>query len=229
MAEQFAQASRRWEQEGESILPLARWEAARGAIEALYAASIASERADHGEHGEPADRANLPLLVPPSWDPMLLSICRRSLSWEGPPTPPPHERLEVLEPAWSAGPSIAELLLEAGVPSRGRAFTQAAPGAAPGLTPDVTADFAFLLPGKPDTSGDPLVIALPRRTPLLPDEANALRALCRARPVLLVALEQDSFLDDFPEAAGRLSACDATPAMRRAIALEIAEILSKVS
>ncbi|MGH7723958.1 MAG: glycoside hydrolase family 3 N-terminal domain-containing protein [Candidatus Eiseniibacteriota bacterium] len=234
VTEQFAQAARRWEHEGESILPLARWEAARGAIEALYAASIASERADHGEHGEPADRANLSLLVPPSWDPMLLSICRRSLSWDGPPTPPAHERLEVLEPAWSAGPSIAELLLEAGVPSRGRAFRQAAPGAAPGRTPDVTPDFASALPigaagGGGTNASDPLVVALPRRTQLLPDEAHALHALCGARPVLLVALEQDSFLGDFPEAAGRLSACDATPAMRRAIALEIAEILSKVS
>ena len=44
----------------------------------------------------------------------------------------------------------------------------------------------------------------------------------------LSALEQDAFLADFPEAAGRLSACDATPAMRRAIAAEIAGAMSRV-
>ncbi len=233
VAGQFVHAARRWDLEGEAVLPLVRWEGARGAIEALYAASTASERADHGERGEPADRANHSLLVPPSWDPMLLSICRRSLSWDGPPAPPAYERLEVLEPAWTSGPAIAELLLEAGVPSRGRTFTQAAPGAAPGRTPDVTEDLAGALPGRAVAAGEraaePIVIALPRRTALLPDETGALHALCRTRPTLLVALEQDSFLCDFPEAAGRLSACDATPAMRRAIALEIAEILSRVS
>ena len=41
--------------------------------------------------------------------------------------------------------------------------------------------------------------------------------------------EQDAFLADFPEAAGRLSACDATPAMRRAVAGEIAGAMSQVS
>ena len=40
----------------------------------------------------------------------------------GPPGALALDRLEVLEPAWAAGPSIAELLLEAGVPARGRAF-----------------------------------------------------------------------------------------------------------
>jgi hypothetical protein len=69
---------------------------------------------------------------------------------------------------------------------------------------------------------------LPRRTPLSPDDERELRALCLARPTVLVALEQDAFLKDFPEAAGRLSACDATPAMRRAIAAEIAGAMSRV-
>jgi archaeosine-15-forming tRNA-guanine transglycosylase len=67
-------------------------------------------------------------------------------------------------------------------------------------------------------------VALPRRTPLSSDETRELHALCAARPVVLVALEQDGFLAEFIEAAGRLSACDATPAMRRAVAMELAEL-----
>jgi hypothetical protein len=46
---------------------------------------------------------------------------------------------------------------------------------------------------------------------------------------VLVALEQDAFLADFPDAAGRLSACDATPAMRRAVAQELAGLGARVS
>jgi len=64
--------------------------------------------------------------------------------------------------------------------------------------------------GDAHASPDPLVVALPRRTPLSPDEARELHALCAARPTVLVALEQDAFLADFHEAAGRLSAGDAT-------------------
>jgi len=233
-------AARRWSEGGEAVLPLARWEAARGAIDALYAAALAAERSDHdkssrGEarsrRGALADPAQRALLVPPEWDAMLDGICRRALAWVDTPAAVSLDRLEVLEPAWTSGPTLAELLLEHGVPARSRAFALAAVGAAPGRTAAVAEDFAAarrLAGGGADGSADPLVVALPRRTPLSADDERELRALCLARPTVLVALEQDAFLADFPEAAGRLSACDATPAMRRAIAAEIAGSMSRV-
>ena len=82
----FDSAARRWSEGGEAVLPLARWEAARGAIDALYAAALAAERSDHdkssrGEarsrRGALADPAQRALLVPPGWDAMLDGICRR--------------------------------------------------------------------------------------------------------------------------------------------------------
>ena len=234
-------AARLWALEGESVLPLARWEAARGAIEALNGAALAAERSGYdaglavsGEtrasHRSLVDPSHRALLVPPGWDAMLDAICRRALSWIGPPAAVALDRLEVLEPVWAGGPSIAELLLEHGVAARGRAFAAAGSGAAPGRTAGVAEDFAAArrLASGAASGPDPLLVALPRRTPLSPDDERELRALCLARPTVLVALEQDAFLADFPEAAGRLSACDATPAMRRAVAGEIAGAMSQV-
>ena len=229
-----------WASQGEAALPIARWEAARGAIEALCGAALAAERSGYDEglsretrasHLSLVDPAHRALLVTPGWNTMLDAICRRALSWIGPPAAIALDRLEVLEPAWAGGPSIAELLLEHGVPARGRAFASAGSGAAPGRTAGVAEDFAAArrLASGAASGPDPLLIALPRRTPLAPEDEHELRALCLARPTVLVALEQDAFLADFPEAAGRLSACDATPAMRRAVAGEIAGAMSQVS
>jgi beta-N-acetylhexosaminidase len=234
-----AAAAARWEAGGEFVLPMARWEAARGGIESLLAAAMAAERFEKAAAAaKPAaafDAAALAHLVPPSWEPTMLAICRRALAWSGPPDSIALDRLEVLEPAWPAGPSIADLLLEAGVPARGRAFAAAGSGAAPGRTASVAEDFAALrrlaggsAAGPGGAVADPLVVALPRRTALSADEARELHALCAARPTVLVALEQDSFLADFTEAAGRLSACDATPAMRRAVAQEVAGLGARV-
>jgi beta-N-acetylhexosaminidase len=233
-------AAEQWTAAGDAALAHARWEAARGGIEALLAAALAGERAEQAvpPGAQPtADRPGLERLVPPWWEETMLAICRRALAWQGTPDALALDRIEVLEPAWPAGPSIAELLLEAGVPARGRAFAAAGAGAAPGRTASVAGDFAALrrLASGPGTAAggsaapDPLVVALPRRTPLTEDEARELHALCAARPTVLVALEQDAFLADFPEAAGRLSACDATPAMRRAVAQELAGLGARVS
>jgi beta-glucosidase-like glycosyl hydrolase len=237
----FDDAARRWEAGGESVLATSRWGAARGAIDALVAAALPIERARlsppatgaSASDAALADAARRAMLVPPGWDEMLDTICRRALQWRGAPARVPVDRLEVLEPAWAGGASIAELLLEHGVPARSRAFSAAAGGAAPGRTAAVDEDFAAArrLAGGPTGAGaapDPILVALPRRTALSADDARELRALCLARPTVLVALEQDTFLDDFPEAAGRLSACDATPAMRRAVAGEIAGVTTRV-
>ncbi len=223
---QLALAAKTWEEHGEAVLTSARWEAARGGIEALHAAALATERAEYGEHGEPADRANLSVLVPPSWHETLLAICRRSLSWLGAPAPFNGDRLEVLEPAWAASPSIAELLLEAGIPARSRTFAQVSTGAGPGAALSAAEDLARVCAVGP--TKDMLVVCLPRRTMPGEEDLRELRKLCKVRPVVVVALEQDAFLRDLPEAAGRLSACDSTPAMRRAIALEFAQAMSRV-
>src|SRR5689334_18020679 len=126
-------AASRWEDGGEDVLPMARWEAARGAIDALYAAALAAERSDAdktarkaaGVRGNLADPAQRALLVPPEWDAMLDAICRRALVWVGTPSPVALDRLEVLEPAWTSGPTLADLLLEHGVPARSRSFSLA--------------------------------------------------------------------------------------------------------
>jgi hypothetical protein len=79
-----------------------------------------------------------------------------------------------------------------------------------------------------DCATDPLIVCLPRRTQPIEEDLRELRALCAMRPVVVVAMEQDAFLKDVPQAAGRLSACDSTPAMRKAIALEFAQAMSRV-
>jgi hypothetical protein len=57
----------------------------------------------------------------------------------------------------------------------------------------------------------------------VPDEEIArLRALARERPLVLVGLQNDAFLDDVPEAALRISAGDATPLTRAVVAERIA-------
>lgn len=228
----LADAAERWEREGERALPETRWETARGAVEALFQAALAAERFERGEKRTPGESTRLDVLVPPSWDQSLEAICRRALAWHGAPVVIPGAgaafAIEVLEPAWSSGPSIAGLLGEHGLPTRATTFAAATSGAAPGRTTSVAADFARLRAetGAPGRAAIPLVVALPRRTPLSPGETAELRALCADRPTVLVALEQDGFLADFEGAVGRLSACDATPAMRNAVAGELWGILS---
>jgi beta-N-acetylhexosaminidase len=65
-------------------------------------------------------------------------------------------------------------------------------------------------------------VALADRAPLAADGIERLRALCRARPTVLVGLMNDSFLEALPEAALRVSALDATPLTRRVVARTVA-------
>jgi beta-N-acetylhexosaminidase len=62
------------------------------------------------------------------------------------------------------------------------------------------------------------VVAVMSRRPLPEQEIERLRALCRERPVALVGLQNDAFLERLPEAALRISAADATPLTRRVVA-----------
>ena len=48
VARQLKRAAEIWERYGDSVLSLSRWETARGSIEALNAAALATERAAQG-------------------------------------------------------------------------------------------------------------------------------------------------------------------------------------
>jgi hypothetical protein len=67
------------------------------------------------------------------------------------------------------------------------------------------------------------------RVPLAGEPLERLRARCRARPTVLIGLQNDSFLDEIPEAAFRLSAADATPLTRRVVARTLARRLREAA
>ena len=67
-------------------------------------------------------------------------------------------------------------------------------------------------------------IAVRSRLPLAGAEVERLRAQCRARPTVLVGLQNDAFLDALPEAAVRVSAADATPLARRMVSRAVAAL-----
>jgi hypothetical protein len=66
------------------------------------------------------------------------------------------------------------------------------------------------------------LVAVASRAPLPDHEIDRLRALGRSRPLALVGLQNDAFLEEVPEAALRISAADATPLTRRAVARTVA-------
>jgi hypothetical protein len=61
------------------------------------------------------------------------------------------------------------------------------------------------------------------RMPLAGEPLERLRARCRDRATVLVGLQNDSFLDEIPEAALRLSAADCTPLTLRVVARTLAQ------
>lgn len=69
------------------------------------------------------------------------------------------------------------------------------------------------------------LIAVCSRVPLDDAAIAALRARCAERPTALVGLQNDAFLGRVPEAALRISASDATPVARRAVARRLAAIV----
>ena len=79
-----------------------------------------------------------------------------------------------------------------------------------------------LLLGEETTAPGVEFIAVASRVPLADSEIERLRGLCRARPTMLVGLQNDAFLDALPEAAVRISASDATPLTRRAVSGAVA-------
>src|SRR5262249_52984070 len=68
------------------------------------------------------------------------------------------------------------------------------------------------------------VIPIPPRVPLPAARIPAPRAQATSRPLVLVGLQNDRFLDRVPEAALRISAADCTPLTRRVVAARLAEL-----
>jgi beta-N-acetylhexosaminidase len=165
----------------EGRLDRANFDAARPRL-AAFDARIAAPTAE--ELARPLDQ-----LTPPDWEERLSAIIRRGLQVRG--TLPPGARSEawrVTEPAFTDGPSFAELLAGRGV----RLAHEGVPAV----------EF----------------VAVMSRLPMLDAEVARLRALAAERPLVLVGLQNDAFLDEVPQAALRISAADATLTTRRAIA-----------
>ncbi len=81
-----------------------------------------------------------------------------------------------------------------------------------------------LLLGEAKVSPGVEFVAIASRVPLADSEIERLRGLCRARPTVLVGLQNDAFLDALPEAAVRISASDATPLTRRTVSRAVAAL-----
>jgi hypothetical protein len=88
--------------------------------------------------------------------------------------------------------------------------------------PTLRSELARLSVPVTDRGGAGQIAVLSSRKPLPGGEIERLRRLCRERPTLLIGLQNDSFLDELPEAALRISAADATPLTRRVVARRVA-------
>lgn len=135
----------------------------------------------------------LDALTPPDWEERLSAIIARGLEVRGAIADAARSGpWRITEPELTDGPSLATLLTERGV--------------------RVASD------GEPAAE----VVAVMTRKPVPNDEVARLRAIASQRPLMLIGLQADAFLDDVPEAAVRISAADATPLTRRAIADRLA-------
>ena len=149
------------------------------------------------ELAEPLDA-----LTPPGWEERLERVAARGLVVRGAlPREAATMPWRVEAPECLDGPGVRGCLANAGVPLR-LLLGDAEAAAAPGLE----------------------FVAIASRVPLADSELERLRGLCRARPTVLVGLQNDAFLEALPEAAVRVSAADATPLTRRAVARAVAAL-----
>ncbi|HEY3216049.1 MAG TPA: glycoside hydrolase family 3 N-terminal domain-containing protein [Candidatus Eisenbacteria bacterium] len=139
-------------------------------------------------------------LTPPDWVSGLEAIIERGLEVRGHvPAGATAGPWRVTEPPFAAGASLAADLGAVGVPL------------------DDCSASAFE------------VVAVTTRHALPAEEIERLRARCRERPVALVGLQNDAFLEHLPEAALRISAADATPLTRRVVARALAKALRRAA
>jgi beta-N-acetylhexosaminidase len=145
----------------------------------------------HPEPGEPELERPLETLTPPDWEPRLLAIIERALDVRG-----------TLPASAANGPwRVREPEDLAGATLRD--------------------ELAALGVAASDAAAALEVVAIRSRTPLPEEQIEDLRARARAAPLALVGLQNDAVLDRVPEAALRISASDATPLTRRAVAREL--------
>ena len=198
--------------------------------EGFDAARPRLERFDR-EHPEPDKEAlarPLASLTPPDWQARLERIVERGLTVRGAlPASAAGRQWRVTEPDLPHGPRLAELLADLGLAiavgapegeRRGALSGEVSPSANASSRAQASAP-AGRRGGAPEAVE---LVAIASRTPLPADEIERLRARCRERPTAVVALQADAFLDALPEAALRISACDATPTTRRVVARTLA-------
>jgi beta-glucosidase-like glycosyl hydrolase len=147
-----------------------------------------------------ADELARPLdsLTPRGFEERLGRIVERGLIVRG-PLPPAAATgpWRVSEPAFPHGRPLAEELAAAGVP-----VARGGEGGEPALE----------------------LVAVMSRLPMAAAEMERLRALARTRPLALVGLQADAFLEPLAEAALRISAADASPLTRRVVAGTLARL-----
>jgi beta-glucosidase-like glycosyl hydrolase len=144
-----------------------------------------------------ADELAVPLesLTPHDWTPRLETIIARGLRVLGGLPQGANGPWRVVEPEFPYGPTFRSELERLGMP----------------------------LADGDRAQGE--IVAIMTRLPVPPDELERLRARARGRPTVLIGMQNDSFLDDLPEAALRISAADATPLTRAVVARTIADAL----
>lgn len=137
----------------------------------------------------------LEALTPADWVERCEGIAARGLIVRGAaPAEAAARPWRVHEPAFAHGPPLAADLGALGVP----------------IAPRVGEAFE--------------VHVVASRVPLPPAELERLRHAAGRRPVALVGLQNDAFLEDVHGAALRLSAADATPLVRRVVARRLAAL-----
>jgi beta-N-acetylhexosaminidase len=164
---------------------------------ALFDATRPRLAAFDGAHAEPdAEALATPLesLTPPDWESRLAELIGRALEVEGAP------------PASAAG---GWRVVSEPEWKQGPTFAE-----------------SLHLAGIPDggaaTAVD--VVAVASRVPLTAERVAELRVQAKARPTVLIGLQNDRFLDHVPEAALRISAADCTPLTRRVVAERLASM-----
>jgi len=157
------------------------------------------------EHPEPAAEElerSLESLTPPGWEARLEAIVERGLLLSG------------TLPAAGAPWRLTEAAGGEAIPAGARD-----PGSAVAALSAELASAGVPLGEGPDAVE---VAVYAARVPLAGEPLERLRARCRERPTVLIGLQNDSFLDEVPEAAFKLSAADSTPLTRRVVARVLA-------
>ena len=144
-------------------------------------------------------------LTPPDWIPRLEAIIERGLIVNG--------ALPAIGAPWR--------VVDAAPADPARAGTRDPAPAAAALGAELARA------GVPIGEGGPAleVAVYAGRTPLAGEPLERLRARCRERATVLVGLQNDSFLEEIPEAALRLSAADCTPLTLRVVARTLSQRL----